>query len=468
MRLASLRIASVREYSCIALFDAAGAQCTVTTQPPTNPPPPPPGGSGGPRPVPSGAGESGGSRSGSASDSVIARLIVERGLAPQNEIDAAIAALRANAGQGRAFADILVDAQIVTRRQLARLRNEADSDKTILRIPGFQVIRKLGAGAMATVYLAKQVSLYRLVAVKVLPRQFSADQNFIERFYREGQAAAKLSDPNIVGALELGRVGDQHYFVMEYVDGDTVYDRIVAAKRMKDTDAMRIVRQVASALKHAHAAGFIHRDIKPKNLMITRSGVVKLADLGLARAMSDKKAAEAERHKAFGTPYYISPEQVRGAVDLGPPADIYGLGATFFHMLTGRVPFEGRDPTEVMRHHLDTPLTPPDQLVSGISQSAAEIVEMMMMKKAKDRYQSAAELIEDLDLALAGQPLRYASRETDFSALATQVEGAAQTEVPEARRRESGGGASMVHIAIIIGLAALSLLLLVLLIVKNR
>ena len=466
MRLVSVLIARAREYSYGTDLLPFGTTRTVSTQPPSSSPPPSPGGPGAAGPSPSGTGESAGSRSGSASDSLVARLIVERGLAPQTEVDAAIAALRANAGQGRAFSDILVDAQIVTRRQLARLRNEAESDKTVLRIPGFQMIRKLGAGAMASVYLAKQVSLDRLVAVKVLPKQFSADQNFIERFYREGQAAAKLSDPNIVGALELGRVGEQHYFVMEYVDGDTVYDRIVAAKRMKDRDALQIVRQIASALKHAHAAGFIHRDIKPKNIMITRSGVVKLADLGLARAMSDKKTAEAERHKAFGTPYYISPEQVRGAVDLGPPADIYGLGATFYHMLTGRVPFEGRDPTEVMRHHLESPLTPPDQIVSGISQSTAEIVEMMMAKKAKDRYQSAQELMDDLDLALAAQPLRYASREADISALASQVEGTAETEVAEAPR--SSGRASSLHLALIIGLSALSaaLLLIILLIRK--
>lgn len=441
---------------------------TVSTQPPSSTPPPQPsnpgaGRPGQPTPESAAASDSGGSRSGSASDSLLARLIVERGLAPQSEIDAAIAALRANAGQARIFGDILIDAQIITRRQLARLRNEAESDKTILRIPGFQMIRKLGAGAMATVYLAKQVSLDRLVAVKILPKQFSTDQAFIERFYREGQAAARLSDPNIVGALELGRVGDQHYFVMEYVDGETLHDKIVASKRIKDKDALAIVRQVASALKHAHAAGFVHRDIKPKNIMITRAGGVKLADLGLARAMSDKKTAEAERHKAFGTPYYISPEQVRGAVDLGPPADIYGLGATLFHMLTGRVPFEGRDPTEVMRHHLESPLVPPDQIVPGIPQSTAEIVEMMMQKKAKDRYQSAMELIEDIDLAIAGQPLRYARAEINIADIASQVEGTAQTEIQESARPDHESILGKVAIA---GLAALCILLIVLLILK--
>ncbi|NBX36236.1 MAG: serine/threonine protein kinase [Planctomycetes bacterium] len=363
---------------------------------------------------------------------MLGKLIVDRGLATQAEVDAVFAAMRTPAGASRAFTDILIEGQIVTRRQLARIRSEADSDRSVLRIPGYQMVRKLGAGAMAAVYLARQTSLDRLVAIKILPRRFSADPTFVERFYKEGRAAAKLSDPNIVGALDVGSVGEQHYFVMEYVDGETVHDRITALKRLSERDALSITRQIASALKHAHAKGFIHRDIKPKNIIMTKSGSAKLADLGLARAIDDKKAAEAERHKAFGTPYYISPEQVRGSVDLGPPADIYGLGATLYHMLTGRVPFKGSDPSEVMRAHLSEELVPPDQVASGISQPTAEIVELMMRKRPAERYQSAVELMEDLDLALAGEPLRYATRAVDLADIASDVESQAQTTVQTA------------------------------------
>jgi len=412
----------------------------------------------------SASGESGGSRSGSSSDSLIGRLVVDRGLATQSEVDAAFAAMRTPAGQSKAFIDILVEGHIVTRRQLARLRTEADSDRSVLRIPGYQMIRKLGAGAMASVYLAKQNSLDRLVAIKILPRRYSADATFIERFYKEGRAAAKLSDANIVGAFDVGQVGEQHYFVMEYVDGETVYELITKSRRLKERDALTIARQIASALKHAHARGFIHRDIKPKNIIMTKSHIAKLADLGLARAIGDKKAAEAERHKAFGTPYYISPEQIRGVLEIGPPADIYGLGATLYHMLTGRVPFPGRNPSEVMKCHLSQELTPPDQVAPGISQSSAEIVEMMMMKAPKSRYQTAEELIEDIDLALAGQPLRYASRAVDLVGMASDVEGAAETEVKSGRTR---GPLSGLALGIIIGLAALCGLLVVLLALKK-
>ncbi len=410
------------------------------------------------------SGESGGSRGGSSSDSVMGRLVVDRGLATQAEVDAAFAAMRTPAGESKAFIDILVEGQVITRRQLARLRSEAESDRTVLRIPGYQIIRKLGSGAMASVYLAKQMSLDRLVAIKILPHRYSTDASFIERFYKEGRSVAKLSDPNIVGAFDVGQVGEQHYFVMEYVDGETVYDRIVKAKRLKERDALVIARQVASALKHAHARGFIHRDIKPKNIIMTKSNIAKLADLGLARSISDKKAAEAERHKALGTPYYISPEQIRGSVELGPPADIYGLGATLYHMLTGRVPYQGRNPSEVMQHHISQELTPPDQIAAGISQSAAEIVEMMLKKSPRERYQTAEELLEDLDHALAGEPLRHASRAMDLASIATDVEGQAQTEVqtaPATSRMFSG-----LSLAVIIGLGTLCGLLFVLLLRK--
>ena len=141
----------------------------------------------------------------------------------------------------------------------------------------------------------------------------------------------------------MGRACEFHYFVMEYVEGRTVYDDIVKHKRFDEAEAIEIIVQMAKALEHAHAKGLIHRDVKPKNIMLNKEGVSKLADMGLARAVTDVEAAEAEAGKAFGTPYYISPEQIRGEKDIGPPADIYSLGATLYHMVTGNVPFEVLD-----------------------------------------------------------------------------------------------------------------------------
>jgi serine/threonine-protein kinase len=266
---------------------------------------------------------------------------------------------------------------------------------------------------MGTVVLARQESLDRLVAIKLLPPKFARDPLYIDRFFKEGKAAARLNDPNIVAAYDVGRAPNgMYYFVMEYIDGDTVFDRIQAKRRIPEADALRIARQAASALSHAHAKGFIHRDVKPKNLMINKAGVVKLADLGLARAGDDATAASEEKGKIFGTPYYISPEQIR-AQPVTPATDIYGLGATLYHMVTGRVPFEGTTPKEVMQKHLKDQPVPPDQLAESLSGGISMIIEMMLAKDPRERYHSTDHLIEDLDLVAAGESPAHARPKLD-------------------------------------------------------
>lgn len=347
--------------------------------------------------APGGTGSPGDSAAGrSSGDTIVGRVVVERGLATPDEVDKCRELLK-RLPPGSRLSDILIQKEVITRRQFARVQRELESARPQQAIPGYQIKGKLGAGAMAEVFLAKQLSLDRLVAIKILPQKFSNDPKFIERFYKEGRAAAKLNDQHIVGALDVGQAGERHYFVMEYVDGETVHDRILRKRRIAEKESIQIVIQVAKALKHAHQMGFIHRDIKPKNIMINKAEVVKLADLGLARALSDLKEAEAEAGKAFGTPYYISPEQAKGKKDIGPAADIYGLGATFYHMVTGKVPFEGKTSTEVMQRQIRDPLVPPDHVVAELSSGVALIIEMMMAKDPRDRYQSAAQLLEDLE-----------------------------------------------------------------------
>ena len=391
------------------------------------------------------------SRSGSSLDTMLGKIVVERGLMSPEELEQCSSQLRAKRdGVSLTLSEILVDREFITRKQLERFRSDLEAVKTSQQIPGYRIIRKLGAGAMATVFLAKQLSLDRLVAIKVLPKKFSSNPNFIERFYKEGRAAAKLNHNNIVAAYDVGQAGEHHYFVMEYVDGDTVYDRIVARKRVPEREALEIIRQVAAALQHAHEMGFVHRDIKPKNIMMTTSGTAKLADLGLARGISDKEAAEAESGRAFGTPYYIAPEQIRGAVDIGPPADIYGLGATFYHMVTGKVPYEGTTPSQVMHKHLKAPLVPPDHLNPQISAGTALIIETMLKKDARDRYQNAKQLLRDLDLVLSGQEPEFAKPNVDLSTIATAVNGAGAAPAPVVRKEQGGLLASPMMIALIV------------------
>lgn len=385
-------------------------------------------------------------RGGSSLDTALGRLVVDYGLATREEVEQCLQRVRGSAGgspqgQGegqsggsvgeqvgeqageqaghRSLALELVDQQFVTARQIARLKAILDAERSGQKIPGYRLLGKLGSGAMATVYKARQLNLDRLVAIKVLPRKFSQNPQFIERFYAEGRAAAQLNHPNIVQAYDVGKAGEYHYFVMEYVDGRTVYDDIVKNKRYDEAEAIEIVRQVAQALGHAHERGIIHRDVKPKNIMITKDGVVKLADMGLARAMSDKEAAEAEAGKAFGTPFYISPEQIRGEADVGPEADIYSLGATLYHMVTGVVPFDGKSPTSVMHKHLKAELVPPDQVNPRLSGGISEVIEMMLAKKREQRYRSIADLLGDLDAVAQGKPPPLAHRGLDAADLAS-------------------------------------------------
>lgn len=355
-------------------------------------------------------------------DTVIGRLVVDKGLATQGEVDQCMMLAESAAQDGRpvgGLAGVLVDQGVVTAAQVRRLEPELDEQKSNRQIPGYQMLSKLGAGAMATVYKAKQLSLDRIVAIKVLPQKHSNDPNFIQRFYDEGKAAAKLNHANIVGAYDVGQAGEYHYFVMEFVDGRTVYDDIASKGAYSEEEALMITTKVAEALSHAHEQGFIHRDVKPKNIMITSDGTVKLADMGLARAVSDREAAEAEAGKAYGTPYYISPEQIRGKIEIDFRADIYALGATAYHMVTGRVPFEGANPSAVMRKHLSEELVPPDHINEKLSSGFSEIIEVCLAKSATKRYDTTDDLLHDLQAVSRGEQPIIARRMVDLSALSS-------------------------------------------------
>ncbi|HZW08100.1 MAG TPA: serine/threonine-protein kinase, partial [Phycisphaerales bacterium] len=209
--------------------------------------------------------------------------------------------------------------------------------------------------------------------------------------------------------------------------------------------AVEIALQVAEALQHAHERGLIHRDVKPKNIMLTKEGVAKLADMGLARAVSDVEAAEAEKGKAFGTPYYISPEQIRGEVKITPAADIYSLGATLYHMVTGSVPFDGKNPSDVMHKHLKGELVAPDHVNPKLSAGISEVIEMMMAKDARKRYQSAKDLIGDLKAVRDGRNPPIAHKDVggvDLEALA-KAEASAAAEIQVDTSTAAGGGVAV-------------------------
>jgi serine/threonine-protein kinase len=348
--------------------------------------------------------------------------------------------------------DLMVNLGYITPTQAERLRKQIKDSKAVAyQIPGYKIIGKLGAGAMAIVYKGKQISLNRTVAIKVLPKRFSENPEYVERFYKEGQAAGKLNHNNIVQAIDVGEAGGYHYFVMECVEGKTIYDDIAEGKIPSEKNALDIIIQVAKALEHAHNCGLIHRDVKPKNIMINKEGVVKLADMGLARETADIEAAQTEAGRAYGTPYYISPEQIKGEVDIDGRADIYGLGATFYHMVTGRVPYMADDPATVMRKHLRDKLIPPDHINKSLSAGVSEVIEVMMAKRKEERYNNATEL-QRFDVSILGQ---------------LEDEGE-EIEAEQAVEKEEILMKYKMAVVILSAVTILSILIMILLLFKNR
>ena len=368
-------------------------------------------------------------------DTIFGRMTVEQGLCTETELKHCREELRDKlSDQPATLEEILIRKGYITPSQAKRVRETARVGKDVAeQIPGYKILGKLGAGAMAVVYKATQLSLNRTVAIKILPKRFSEKPDYVKRFYKEGQAAAKLNHNNIVGAFDVGEAGGYHYFVMEYVEGKTLYEDLAKNKVFDEADAIDIIAQVARALAHAHARGLVHRDVKPKNIMINSAGVVKLADMGLARATDDVKLAESEAGKAYGTPYYIAPEQIRGEVDIDGRADIYSLGVTLYHMITGRVPFDASTPSEVMRKHLKETLIPPDHINTTLSSGIAEVIEVMMAKRKEDRYNSAEELLTDLDAVRKGEPPLLARRKFNVGALEQLEKGASFDLAPDRR-----------------------------------
>jgi len=366
-------------------------------------------------------------------DTEVGKLALDSGLATQTEIEFCREQQKQSSDPNqRSLADLLVENAFITVNQAKRIKSQLEERKNTSQIPGYQLIGRIGKGAMATVYKARQLSLDRIVAIKVLPKRMSENKEFVDRFYYEGRAAAKLSHNNIVQAIDVGSTPDGfHFFVMEYIEGLTLYDLMLPpptgqGRSFSEAEALDTMIQITDALAHAHNRGLIHRDVKPKNIILTPEGVAKLTDLGLAREVNDTQLAESEAGKAYGTPYYISPEQIRGDVDIDFRADIYSLGATMYHLVTGRPPFEADTPSAVMHKHLKQALRPPDHINTALSPGISEIVEVAMAKEREERYAHTEDMLEDLRAVRSNQAPTHARRIVDLDALA-QVEETGKT-----------------------------------------
>jgi len=255
----------------------------------------------------------------------------------------------------------------------------------------YEILGRIGSGGMSVVYKAKCHTLDRLVAIKVLKEEFASDENFVSKFKMEAQAAARLSHPNIVNVYDVVDEGNLHYIVMELVEGITLKSYIEKKGFLENKEAIGIAIQVAQGIAAAHEQHIIHRDIKPQNMIISRDGNVKVADFGIARAVS----SQTMNATAVGSVHYISPEQARGGY-CDERSDIYSFGITMYEMVTGRVPFEGDNTVAVALAHLETPITPPSQLNPVVSSGLEQIILKCTQKKPDRRYSSIGDVITDL------------------------------------------------------------------------
>ena len=290
----------------------------------------------------------------------------------------------------------------------------------------YEILEQIGSGGMSVVYKAKCHKLNRLVAIKVLKEEFSTDSNFVSKFKMEAQAAAGLSHPNIVSVYDVIDEGKLHYIVMELIEGITLKSYIAKKGRLEVRESIGIAIQVAQGIAAAHEQHIIHRDIKPQNMIISRDGKVKVADFGIARAVSAQTLSSA----AMGSVHYISPEQARGGYS-DARSDIYSLGITMYEMVTGRLPFDGENTVSIALAHLEDAMVPPSVYNPEISVSLEQIILKCSEKKPERRYASANDVITDLRKALLNpegnfvrEPQTESARDVAAAANTNPLDGA--------------------------------------------
>jgi eukaryotic-like serine/threonine-protein kinase len=286
----------------------------------------------------------------------------------------------------------------------------------------YRIVRKLGSGGMADVYLAEDEELGRRIAIKILNDRHANDDSFVERFRREAKNAAGLSHPNIVSIYDRGEAEGTYYIAMEYLDGRSLKELVVARGPLPISDAIGATRQVLAALRFAHRKGVVHRDIKPHNVMADADGRLKVTDFGIARAGVSQMT---EAGSIIGTAQYLSPEQARGA-PVDQRSDLYSVGVVLYEMLTGTTPFSGESPVEIAMKHLSDPPRPPSVERPDIPPDLDMIVLRALAKNPDDRFQTAEEMDTELERVSRG-----AGVTTETADAATAV--LSGTELAEAR-----------------------------------
>jgi hypothetical protein len=342
------------------------------------------------------------------SDKEFARAVLDAGLATPEMVRECAEIQKRQDEMGlmaKSLKDLLVEKGYVAddvARKIGEEAQEAKSREKSVRIGGYEVISRLGKGQMGSVYKARQVSLDRIVALKVLPTRLAGDKRYMQRFMREAKAAGRLNHPNIVTAVEFGESDGLYYYAMDYVEGVNVRDVLEEEGKLSEDEALAVTLQMARALQHAYENNIIHRDVKPENIMVDSEGRARLCDLGLARE-ANEDGALTQAGIVLGTPYYVSPEQAEGRRDLDTRSDIYSLGVTLYHMVTGQVPFRGNTGPAIMVKHITEKMPDPREFNPDLSNGTVQLIKKMTAKKREQRYQTPEELISDIERVIAGE-----------------------------------------------------------------
>jgi len=324
-------------------------------------------------------------------------IAIGQGLLTQEQLDQALKQQQAYKSRGvkKTLGAVLHDLGALSLVQINAIMEEVAAERRRGSIEGYKILSKLGKGGMGSVYLARQLSLNKLVAIKILPPRLAQSDEDLARFKREALATATLNHRNIVHAYDVGESNGYNFLVMEYVEGETVKEVIDREKTIDEGRAVEILEQLADALRHAWSHGIVHRDIKPSNIVIAKpEGIPKLLDLGLAISKKEDLAIT-KTGVIMGTPYYLSPEQARSE-ETDTRADIYSLGITLFHMLTGEPPFAGDSAAVIVSKHLLEPLPDPLEKNPRLSNGICFIISKMTAKDPAERYQTADELLKDI------------------------------------------------------------------------
>jgi serine/threonine-protein kinase len=404
-------------------------------------------------------------------DEAFARLVRRSKLVPDEQIDECleITATISSMGVKKRLSEVLIEKGYLGAAQARVISFALKKGEEGGLIGGFQLIEKIGEGGMGEVYKARQVSLDRTVALKLLPERLAADPEFVARFESEARAAARLSHPNIVGAVDIGQAAGKYFFAMEYIDGWSVLDLIKTEGRLSEERALDIVIQAARGLEFAWRNGIVHRDIKPDNIMLTSDDVAKIADLGLARQATcddwgqctDGSGGTSRATRAgaiMGSPHYMSPEQAYGYEEIDTRIDIYSLGVTLYQMVTGELPFKGKDPMAVIQARFVGAVTPACDVNPDVSVGLANVINVMMAISPDERYPDPRVLLHDLMLVADGHDPEFASADKAAQARAVTAAASGRLTAHSIVRRPVVKKTSKapIIIGVIVGVAALA------------